>query len=101
MRFNPDLLELVPKEQLDTDFGGDYEFEFEPESYWQQIVSYVNLLPLIDFSKPLCWLRIVDTAGSRQMALEYRKMKETPHSLQRRKRHMKYLQRRMRSQVAC
>jgi hypothetical protein len=46
MRFNPDLLELVPKEQLDADFGGDYEFEFDAESYWQQVVSYVILLPV-------------------------------------------------------
>ena len=41
MRFNPDLLELIPKEQLDADFGGDFEYEFEPNSYWEQVVSYV------------------------------------------------------------
>jgi hypothetical protein len=39
MRFNPDLFELIPKEHLDADFGGDYEYEFEPVSYWEQIVS--------------------------------------------------------------
>ena len=39
MRFNPDLVELIPKEQLDADFGGDYEYEFEHTSYWEQIVS--------------------------------------------------------------
>ena len=39
MRFNPDLLELIPREHLDADFGGDYEYEFEPTSYWEQIVS--------------------------------------------------------------
>lgn len=39
MRFNPDLLELIPKEHLDADFGGEYEYEFEPTSYWEQIVS--------------------------------------------------------------
>ncbi|KAF9488216.1 CRAL/TRIO domain-containing protein [Pleurotus eryngii] len=39
MRFNPDLLELIPKSQLDADFGGDYHFEFEPKSYWRQIVE--------------------------------------------------------------
>jgi len=39
MRFNPDLLELIPKEHLDADFGGDYKYEFEPVSYWEQIVS--------------------------------------------------------------
>ena len=41
MRFNPDLTELIPKEQLDSAFGGDFEYEFEPVSYWEQIVSYV------------------------------------------------------------
>ena len=45
MRFNPDLLELVPKEQLDADFGGDYEFTFDAESYWQQVVSCVLFSP--------------------------------------------------------
>jgi hypothetical protein len=40
MRFNPDLLELIPASHLDADFGGEYAFEFEPESYWKQIVSY-------------------------------------------------------------
>lgn len=39
MRFNPDLTELVPKEQLDAAFGGDFEYEFEPSSYWEQIVA--------------------------------------------------------------
>jgi hypothetical protein len=39
MRFNPDLLELISKEQLDADFGGDHDYEFEPVSYWDQIVS--------------------------------------------------------------
>lgn len=39
MRFNPDLLELIPKEQLDAAFGGDFEYEFEPTSYWDQIVT--------------------------------------------------------------
>ena len=42
MRFNPDLFDLIPKEHLDADFGGGYEYEFEPVSYWEQIVSWVN-----------------------------------------------------------
>jgi hypothetical protein len=33
MCFNPDLLELIPREQLDANFGGDYEFAFECEVY--------------------------------------------------------------------
>lgn len=45
MRFNPDLLELIPKEHLDADFGGDYQFEFEPVSYWEQIVSKCRIAP--------------------------------------------------------
>ena len=53
MRFNPNLLELIDEDQLDSDFGGNYEFEFEPNSYWDQIVEWVFLgrdspdLPLI------------------------------------------------------
>lgn len=45
MRFNPDLLELIPKEHLDADFGGEYEYEFEPVSYWEQIVSECRISP--------------------------------------------------------
>ncbi|KAI8981309.1 CRAL/TRIO domain-containing protein [Trametes punicea] len=45
MRFNPDLLELIPKEQLDAEFGGDFEYEFEPNSYWEQIVSFCKIAP--------------------------------------------------------
>ena len=47
MRFNPDLFELVPREQLDADFGGDYEYDFEPESYWNQLIEYVIMARLI------------------------------------------------------
>lgn len=39
MRFNPDLLELIPASQLDADFGGEHAFEFEPNSYWSEIVA--------------------------------------------------------------
>ncbi|KAG5643291.1 hypothetical protein DXG03_001218 [Asterophora parasitica] len=39
MRFNPDLLELIPPSHLDADFGGDFNYEFEPTSYWDQIVA--------------------------------------------------------------
>ena len=42
MRFNPDMFELVPREQLDADFGGDYKFEFDHEVYWNQLVEYVS-----------------------------------------------------------
>ncbi|KAH9926388.1 CRAL-TRIO domain-containing protein [Fomitopsis serialis] len=39
MRFNPDLFDLIPRSQLDADFGGDYDWEFEPKSYWEQVVE--------------------------------------------------------------
>ena len=39
IRFNPNLLDLIPEEQLDADFGGKFEYEFEPVSYWEQIVE--------------------------------------------------------------
>ncbi|TFY54908.1 hypothetical protein EVJ58_g8578 [Rhodofomes roseus] len=45
MRFNPDLTELIPPSQLDADFGGDYEWEFEPKSYWEQIVEHCGIAP--------------------------------------------------------
>lgn len=41
MRFNPDLPSLIPKEQLDAQFGGDNEYEFEADSYWQQVLESV------------------------------------------------------------
>lgn len=40
IRFNPDLAELIPRSQLWTSFGGDYPYEFEPKSYWDQLVEY-------------------------------------------------------------
>ncbi|KAI0830867.1 CRAL-TRIO domain-containing protein [Trametes gibbosa] len=45
MRFNPNLLELVPKAHLDAEFGGDFEYEFERNSYWEQIVSVCKIAP--------------------------------------------------------
>jgi len=53
MRFNPDLFELVPREQLDADFGGEYAYEFEPESYWDQLIEYVITLVWSLFLSPL------------------------------------------------
>ncbi|KAF8844208.1 CRAL TRIO domain-containing protein [Paxillus ammoniavirescens] len=45
MRFNPDLFELIPKSQLDSDFGGEYEFEFDHESYWKQVIEHCGIAP--------------------------------------------------------
>ena len=41
MKFNPDMKELVADEQLDVVFGGSYNYEFEPTSYWNDLISYV------------------------------------------------------------
>lgn len=43
IRFNPDLLELIPAEQLDAAFGGQFEYEFEPVSYWEQVVKLCRI----------------------------------------------------------
>jgi len=45
MRFNPDLFELVPRSQLDADFGGDYEFRFDFETYWNEIIDHCGITP--------------------------------------------------------
>ncbi|TFK70077.1 CRAL/TRIO domain-containing protein [Pluteus cervinus] len=45
MRFNPELLELIPASQLDADFGGDYAYKFEAESYWDQIIETCGVAP--------------------------------------------------------
>lgn len=39
MRFNPDLTELIYPDQLDAEFGGEYDFEFEIDGYWDQILA--------------------------------------------------------------
>ncbi|KAK0436448.1 CRAL-TRIO domain-containing protein [Armillaria borealis] len=45
MRFNPNLLELIPASHLDADFGGEFPYEFEPQSYWNQIVAACHVAP--------------------------------------------------------
>ncbi|KAH9166921.1 CRAL/TRIO domain-containing protein [Lactarius sanguifluus] len=45
MRFNPDLFELVPREHLDADFGGEYRFEFDHEAYWSQLIEACGIAP--------------------------------------------------------
>ena len=63
MRFNPDLSELIPAEQLDADFGGNFEYEFEKESYWSQIVRWVISAVTCSFTErdqdTARWLRMV------------------------------------------
>jgi len=45
IRFNPDLSDLIPLEQLDADLGGKYEFEFNHEEYWKQLISACGIAP--------------------------------------------------------
>lgn len=72
MRFNPDLFELVPREQLDADFGGDYEYEFHHETYWNQIIKYVlriHFLLSSDFRRQTCGAdAVLDRQGMRHRA---------------------------------
>ncbi|ESK85442.1 cral trio domain-containing protein [Moniliophthora roreri MCA 2997] len=45
MRFNPDLLELVPASQLEAEFGGEHNFLFNHEDYWKQIIDTCGIAP--------------------------------------------------------
>ena len=66
MHFNPDLFELIPRSQLDADFGGEYEFEFEFETYWKQIVEYV-----VSLVCSRCLTRFVVTVVLPRMGRDY------------------------------
>jgi hypothetical protein len=39
MRFNPNLAELVPASQLDKEFGGEYNFEYDFKTYWKTMME--------------------------------------------------------------
>ncbi|KAL7425259.1 hypothetical protein Q5752_000947 [Cryptotrichosporon argae] len=43
IRFNPKLPELVPVAQLDKEFGGEYNFEFDHKVYWKTLVEFCHL----------------------------------------------------------
>ncbi|KAG6329320.1 hypothetical protein ID866_9768 [Astraeus odoratus] len=45
MRFNPNLADLVPQSQLDSEFGGEFEFEFDHDVYWKQVVEHCGIAP--------------------------------------------------------
>ncbi|WVW87100.1 hypothetical protein I302_109157 [Kwoniella bestiolae CBS 10118] len=45
IRFNPKLTELVPAAQLDSEFGGDYVFEFNHKPYWKTITEFCHIAP--------------------------------------------------------
>ena len=54
MKFNPNLLELIPKEHLAVDFGGDFNYDFDQSSYWEQVCRWATFglasaLSLIQF----------------------------------------------------
>lgn len=44
IRFNPPVLsELIPQEQLDKQFGGDYEYQFDFEKYWNTLTDFCGI----------------------------------------------------------
>ncbi|KAI0082133.1 CRAL/TRIO domain-containing protein [Panus rudis PR-1116 ss-1] len=45
IRFNPNVLDLIPKEQLITELGGEYDYEFDHEEYWNQILDVCAIAP--------------------------------------------------------
>lgn len=40
MKFNPNLHELIPDEHLEVEFGGKFDYGFDPDSYWEQICRH-------------------------------------------------------------
>jgi hypothetical protein len=71
MRFNPNLDELIPSSHLDADFGGEFHYEFEPNSYWEQIVSYVFIFQQERMSRLIIYTVVL--VGSRLMVHAWRK----------------------------
>ncbi|ORX37550.1 CRAL-TRIO domain-containing protein [Kockovaella imperatae] len=45
IRFNAKLTELCPEDQLDFEFGGTYNLDFEFDSYWKKITEFCCLAP--------------------------------------------------------
>ncbi|OXC68142.1 pleiotropic drug resistance protein [Cryptococcus neoformans] len=45
IRFNPRLLDLVPAAHLDSEFGGDYNFEYDYSVYWKTITEFCHIAP--------------------------------------------------------
>lgn len=50
IRFNPKMTELVPAAQLDAEFGGDYNFEYDYPTYWKTITDFCHLVRLSVFA---------------------------------------------------
>jgi len=45
IKFNPNMLELVNAEHLDTEFGGTYNLEYDYATYWPKLTKFCNLAP--------------------------------------------------------
>lgn len=45
IRFNPEMTEIVPKEQLDSEFGGSYHYQFDHDIYWNTLIQHCYLSP--------------------------------------------------------
>ena len=42
MRFNPNLEELIPDDHLDVQLGGSYAYHFDPDVYWNSLITHVH-----------------------------------------------------------
>ncbi|RSH80030.1 uncharacterized protein EHS24_009702 [Apiotrichum porosum] len=40
IHFNPKLTTLINPDQLDVEYGGDYNYEFDRETYWKTLVEF-------------------------------------------------------------
>ncbi|KAK8849803.1 hypothetical protein IAR55_005139 [Kwoniella newhampshirensis] len=43
IRFNPKLTELCPASQLDAEFGGTNNFEFDHKTYWKTLTEFCHI----------------------------------------------------------
>ncbi|BEI83712.1 hypothetical protein CcaverHIS002_0403160 [Cutaneotrichosporon cavernicola] len=43
IRFNPKLLELIDGDQLDREYGGEYNYVFEKDVYWPAVTTFCNI----------------------------------------------------------
>ncbi|ORY34576.1 CRAL-TRIO domain-containing protein [Naematelia encephala] len=43
IRFNPKLVELVPESQLDAEFGGQYNFQYDFKVYWKTVTEFCHI----------------------------------------------------------
>ncbi|GMK58952.1 hypothetical protein CspeluHIS016_0603940 [Cutaneotrichosporon spelunceum] len=43
IRFNPKLVELIDADQLDREYGGDYNYAFDKDVYWPAVTNFCNI----------------------------------------------------------